>query len=90
VDPTDRYLRAWKPVSSYLQFNQQRILSRFLSLLLPLPTAAFAIMAKRKATADELEARAESNGYKGPTKMKTTLETRGSIIRRLRGIEIRC
>ena len=65
VDPADRYLRALKPVPSCLQFDQQRVLSRFFSLLLPLPTAAFStIMAKRKATAEELEARAESNGYK--------------------------
>jgi hypothetical protein len=69
MDPIDRYLRAWKPVPSCLQFDQQRVLSRFSSLLLllllPLPTAAFStIMAKRKATAEELEARAEFNGYK--------------------------
>jgi hypothetical protein len=65
VDPTDRYLKAWKPVSSYPQFDQQRVLSRFFSLFLPLPTAAFStIMAKRKARAEEPEARAESNGYK--------------------------
>jgi hypothetical protein len=65
VGATDRYLRAWKPVPSCLQFDQQRVLSRFFSLLLPLPTAAFStIMAKRKATAEEPKARAESNGYK--------------------------
>jgi hypothetical protein len=65
MDPTDRYLRAWKPVPSCPQFDQQRVLSRFFSLLLPLPMATFStIMAKRKATAEELEARAESNGYK--------------------------
>ena len=64
VDPTDRYLRAWKPVPSCLQFDQQRVLSRSFSLL-PLPTVAFStIMAKRKATTEELGARAESNGYK--------------------------
>jgi hypothetical protein len=41
------------------------MLSRFFSLLLPLPMAAFStIMAKRKATAKELEAQAEHNGYK--------------------------
>jgi hypothetical protein len=101
VDPTDRYLRAWKPVPSCLQFDQQRMLSRFFSLLppsflppllLPLPAAPFStIMAKRKATAEELEARAESNGYKrGRTERKTALETMGSTIRRLRGIKIRC
>jgi hypothetical protein len=39
------------------------VLSCFFSLLLPLPTAAFStIMAKRKATAEELEA--ESNDYR--------------------------
>jgi hypothetical protein len=35
VDPTDRYLSAWKPVPPYLQFDQQRVLSRFSSFLLP-------------------------------------------------------
>ena len=65
VDPTDRYLRAWKPVPSCLQFDQQRVLSRFFCLLLPLPTAAFStIMAKRKVTAEDPLARAESKGYK--------------------------
>src|ERR1700722_17138322 len=40
VDPTDRYLRAWKPVPSCLQFDQQRVLSRFFSLLLsPSPSS---------------------------------------------------
>jgi hypothetical protein len=52
----------WKPV------DQLRVLSRFFSLLLsssPLRTAAFsATMPKRKATAEELEAQAESNGYR--------------------------
>jgi hypothetical protein len=44
------------------------VLSRLFSLLLPLLTAAFSTtMAKRKATAEELEARAESNGYKRRT-----------------------
>jgi hypothetical protein len=58
------------------QGHQQRVLSRFFSLLLPLPTAAASppssssstttttIMAKRKAMVEEVEARAESNGYK--------------------------
>jgi hypothetical protein len=59
VDPTDRCSRAWKPV------DQLRVLARFFSLLLPLRTTAFStIMAKRKVTAEELEARAESNGYR--------------------------
>ena len=63
MDPTDRYLRVWKPV------DQLRVLSRFFSLL-PLRTAAFSTMAKRKVTtkrkvtAEESEARAESNGYR--------------------------
>jgi len=52
------------PRSTGPQFGQQRVLSHFFSLLL---TAAFAtIMAKRKATDEELEARAESNGYRSP------------------------
>jgi len=29
ADPTDRYLRVWKPVPVCLQFDQQRVLSRF-------------------------------------------------------------
>jgi hypothetical protein len=41
---------------------------RAFPFLLSLPTAALSItMAKRKATAEELEARAESNGYKRKT-----------------------
>src|SRR3954454_20288735 len=50
--------------------------SPFFSLL-PRPTAAFStIMAKQKATAEEREARAESNGYRrGPTERNTALET---------------
>jgi hypothetical protein len=64
VDPTGRYLRAWKPVPPYPQFDRQRVISRFF-FPLPLPTAAFStIMAKRKTTAEELDVRAESNGYK--------------------------
>jgi hypothetical protein len=66
------------------------VLSRFFSLLL-LPTAAFTIMAKRKATAEELDARAESNAIEeGLTERKTALETTGSTTRRLRGIKIGC
>src|SRR5271156_5930444 len=40
VDPTDRYLRAWKPVPSCLQFDQQSVLSRFFSLPPP-PSPSF-------------------------------------------------
>jgi hypothetical protein len=49
-------------------------------------------MAKRKVTAEELDAQAESNGYKReePTERKTALETTGSTIRRPKGIKIRC
>jgi len=49
-------------------------------------------MAKRKATAKELEPRAEPNPTaigRGLTERKIALETTGSIIRRLRGIKIR-
>ena len=65
VDPTDRYLRAWKPVPCACSLTSNACFSHFFSLLLPLPTAAFStIMAKRKATTEQLGARAESNGYK--------------------------
>jgi hypothetical protein len=48
-------------------------------------------MAKRKATAEELLARAESNDYKeGLTERKTALEATGSTTTRLRGIKIGC
>jgi hypothetical protein len=57
VDPTDRYLRAWKLV------DQLRVLSRFFSLL-SVRAAALSTMAKRKVMVEELEARAESNGYR--------------------------
>src|ERR1700728_80613 len=36
VDPTDRYLRAWKPVLPCLQLISKRVLSCFFSVLLPL------------------------------------------------------
>src|SRR5436309_1928709 len=67
VDPTDRYLGAWKPVPSCQQFDQQCVLSRFFSLLLPPPSSNGHLLhhyGERKATAEELETRAESNGYK--------------------------
>ena len=42
LNPTDKYLKAWKPVLSCPQVDQQQcVFSRFFSLLLPLPTAAF-------------------------------------------------
>jgi hypothetical protein len=67
------------------------VLSRFFSLLLPLPTAAFTITVKRKVTAEELDARAESNAIEeGLTERKTALETTGSTTRRLRGIKMGC
>jgi hypothetical protein len=59
VDPIDRCLGAWKLV------DQLRVFSHFFSLLFPLPSSAFStIRAKRKVTAEELDARAESNGYR--------------------------
>jgi len=62
------YLGTWMPVPQCLQFDQQRMLSRFFSLLLPPSPSSngclLTIMAKRKATAEELEAQVESNGYK--------------------------
>jgi hypothetical protein len=51
--------------SAMLAVWSLRVHSRFLSLLLSLPTAAFsAVTAKRKPTADELLGRAEFNDYK--------------------------
>src|SRR5256714_10200721 len=94
VDPTDRYLRTWKPVPSCPQFDQQRVLPLLppsFSLLLPLPTAVFTIMAKRKAT----RLRSWELGPKSTvireerTERRTALETTGSTIRRLRGVKIR-
>jgi hypothetical protein len=54
------------------------VLSRSFSLL-PLPTAAFStIMAKRKATIEELEAQAESNDYKrGANREKDSTRNNG-------------
>jgi hypothetical protein len=66
VDPTDRYLRAWKSVPPCLQFDQQGVLSRFISLLPPSPSSNGRLLhhhGETKATAEELEARPESNGY---------------------------
>src|SRR5205085_8385218 len=65
VDPTDRYLRAWKPVPPCLRFDQQRVLVHFFSALLPLsPSSNGRLPPPLWRTAEELEARAESNGYK--------------------------
>jgi len=62
------------------------------SLLLPLPTVAFfTTMAKRKATAEELEAQTNLAAIReGRTERKTAFKITRSIIRRLRGIRIRC
>jgi hypothetical protein len=60
------YLRAWKPVPPCPTFRSAtRAFPPLLPPSFPLPTAAFSTtMARRKATAEELEAQAESNGYK--------------------------
>jgi hypothetical protein len=62
------------------------VLSHFFSLL-PLPTApAFTIMGKRKATAEELKARAESNGYKrGAHREKDSTRDNGKHNKKTRG-----
>ena len=76
---TPSFTLFWAPTERYFNGVEARSVmpavwsaTRAFPLLLPpfssfslLPTAAFStIMAKRKATAEELEARAESNGYK--------------------------
>jgi hypothetical protein len=65
------------------------VLSRFFSLL-PLLTAAFStIMTKRKATAEELEARAESNGYKrGAQREKDSTRDNGKYNRKCQTMAI--
>jgi hypothetical protein len=55
------------------QCDQQSVFSRFSSLLLPLPTTAFTMTAKRKAMAEELEARADRNGNRRPTEREIAL-----------------
>jgi hypothetical protein len=96
VDPTDRYLRAWKPVPSCLQFDQQRVLSHFFSLLLsPSPSSNGRLPPpswrneKPRLGSWKLEPNPTAI-REGPTERKTALETTGSTIRRVRGIKIRC
>src|SRR5580692_9357693 len=93
VDPTDRYLRAWKPVPSCLQFVQQRVLSRF--FLPPFPSSLFQRPPsppwrneKRRQKNWELEPKPTAI-REGRTERRTALETTGSTIRRLRGVKIR-
>jgi hypothetical protein len=93
VDPTDRYLRAWKPVPSCLQFNQQRVLSYFFSLLLsPSPSSTGRLPPSWRNEKPRLRSwKLEPNLTairEGPTERKTALEITGSIIRRLRGIKL--
>jgi hypothetical protein len=60
VDPTDKYLRTWKPIPSCILISNA-------CLLPPSPSSNGRLlhtMARRKATAEELEAQAKSNGYK--------------------------
>ena len=90
---TDRYLRAWKPVPSCLQFDQQRVLSRFFSLPPP-PSPSFQQLPspptwrneKPQLRSWELEPNPTAI-KEGRTERKTALETTGSTIRRLRGIK---
>src|SRR5271156_3855332 len=93
MDPTDRYLRVWKPVPLCLQFNQQRVLSRFFSLLPP-PSSNDRPPPPWRNEKPRLRSwKLEPNPTairEGTTERKTALETTGSIIRRLRGIKIRC
>jgi hypothetical protein len=96
VDPTDRYLRAWKPVPPCLQFDQQRVLSHFFSALLPLSPSSNGRLPpllwrneKPRLRSWKLEPNPTAI-REGPTERKTALEITGSTIRRPRGIRIRC
>src|SRR5271155_4543111 len=93
VDPTDRYLRAWKPVPSCLQFDQQRVLSRF---FLP-PFPSFSLFQRPPSSWRNEKPRLRSWELKPKptairerrTERRTALETTGSTIRRLRRVKIR-
>src|SRR5436305_9587183 len=84
VDPTGRYLRAWKPVPSCLQFNQQRVL---FPLLLPL-SPSFSLFQRppsppswrnEKPRLSSWELEPNPTAIKeGCTERKTALETTGS------------
>jgi hypothetical protein len=88
VDPTDRYLRAWKPVPSCLQFDQQRVLSHFFSLFQRPPSPPSWRNEKPRLRSWTLKLNPTAM-REGRTKRKTTLEIT-STIRRLPGIKIRC
>src|SRR5947209_2460248 len=93
VDPTDRYLGTWMPVPSCLQFDQQRMLSRFFSLLLPLPNGCplYPSWRNEKPRLRSWKLKPNPTAIReGPTERKTALETTGSTIRRLRRVKIRC
>jgi hypothetical protein len=88
VDPIDRYLRAWKPVLSWLQFNQQRVLSRFFSLFQRPPLPPWR-NEKLRLRSWKLELN-QTAIREGRTERNTALEITSSIIRGPRGIKIRC
>src|SRR5271154_757896 len=90
--PTDRYLRAWKPVPSCLQFDQQRVLSRFFSLLPPSPSfqrpPSLPSWQDEKPRLRSWELEPNPTAIReGRTERKTALGTTGSIMRRLSGIK---
>ena len=94
VDSTDRYLRAWKPVPSCLQFDQQRVLSRFFlpsfpsfSLFQRPPSPSWR-NEKLRLRSWELEPKPTAI-REGRTERRTALSTTGNTIRRLRGVKIR-
>src|SRR5436305_1114458 len=78
VHPTDRYLRAWKPVPSCLQFDQHRVLSRF--FLPPFPSSLFQSPSwrneKPRLRSWELEPKPTAI-REGRTERRTALETNG-------------
>jgi hypothetical protein len=87
VDPTGRYLRAWKPVPPCPQFDKQRVLSRFFSLLLPLPTASSTttIMANEKPQLRSWKLEPNPTVTRErPTERKTALEITENTTIRLR------
>jgi hypothetical protein len=75
------------------QFDQQRVLSRFFSLLLPPSPSSNGRLHHRNEKPRPRSWKLEPNLTairEGPTERKTALETTGSTIRRLSGIKIRC
>jgi len=90
VDPTDKYLRAWKPIPSCLHFDQQRVPS----------SPSFSLFQRPPFSTPWRDEMPRLRSWKlkpnptaireGRTGRKTALSTTGNTIRRLRGVKIRC